>query len=77
MQLALAPTGIYFLNESFKPNGRIGFFDFATRETTPIFTLEKPLTVFGGLAVSPDGRSLLYAQNELDDSYIVLVKNFR
>ena len=73
----LVPTGIYFLNESFKPNGRIGFFDFATSETTPIFSLEKPLTVFGGLAVSPDGRSLLYAQNELDDSYIVLVKNFR
>jgi Tol biopolymer transport system component len=73
----LVPTGIYFVNESFKPNGRIGFFDFATRETTPIFSLEKPHTLYGGLAVSPDGRSLLYAQTELDDSYIMLVKNFR
>jgi Tol biopolymer transport system component len=73
----LVPSGIYFLNEGFRPNGRIGFFDFATRETTPIFSLEKPFTEFGGLAVSPDGRSLLYAQNELDDSYIMLVKNFR
>ena len=73
----LIPTGIYFLDESFKPNGRIGFFDFVTRETTPIFSLEKPYTQFGGLAVSPDGRSLLYAQNELDDSYIMLVKSFR
>jgi Tol biopolymer transport system component/DNA-binding winged helix-turn-helix (wHTH) protein len=73
----LVPAGIYFLNESFKPNGRIGFFDFATGETTPIFNLEKPLTIFGGLAVSPDGRSLLYTQTELDDSYIMLVKNFR
>jgi Tol biopolymer transport system component/DNA-binding winged helix-turn-helix (wHTH) protein len=73
----LVSTGIYFLNENFKPNGRIGFFDFATRETTPIFSLEKPRTLFGGLAVSPDGRSLLYAQTELDDSYIMLVKNFR
>jgi Tol biopolymer transport system component/DNA-binding winged helix-turn-helix (wHTH) protein len=73
----LVSNGIYFLNESIKPNGRIGFFDFATRETTPIFSLGKPHTFMGGLAVSPDGRSLLYAQTELDDSYIMLVKNFR
>jgi hypothetical protein len=58
------------------PNGRIEFFDFATREKTPIFSLEKPAS-HGGLAVSPDGRSLLYGQNEFWDSYIMLVKNFR
>ncbi len=51
--------------------------DFATRETTPIFSLEKPASRFGGLAVSPDGRSLLYGQNEFKDSYIMLVKNFQ
>jgi Tol biopolymer transport system component len=73
---ALARTGIYFLNRSIRPNGRIEFFDFATRETYPILTLEKPAPDFGGLAISPDGRSLLFGQTELDDSDIMLVKNF-
>ena len=73
----LTRTGIYFLNRSGPPNGRIEFFDFATRNTAPIFSLEKPASAFGGLAVSPDGRSLLYGQIEVDDSSIMLVKNFR
>jgi len=74
---ALARTGIYLLNESAEPNGRIEFFDFATRETTPLFRLQKPVLGPGGLALSPDGSSLLYGQNEFLDSYIMLVKNFR
>src|ERR1700692_2502965 len=67
----LVRNGIYFLNQSVPPHGRIDFFDFATRETTPILSLEKPASSYGGLAVSPDGRSLLYGQNELEDSYIM------
>jgi serine/threonine protein kinase/Tol biopolymer transport system component len=73
----LARTGIYFLNSSAKPNGRIEFFDFATRKTSSVFSLEKPSPTFAGLAVSPDGRSLLFGQSEYDDSNIMLVKNFR
>jgi Tol biopolymer transport system component/DNA-binding winged helix-turn-helix (wHTH) protein len=74
----VARNGIYFLNLSHTPNGRIEFFDFATNETTPIVGLEKPAAgPDGGLAVSPDGRSLLYSQNESEDSTIMLVKNFR
>ena len=73
----LVRNGIYFLNLSDTPNGRIEFFDSATRQTTPIFALERPAPSYGGLAVSPDGRSLLYGQNEFLDSYIMLVKNFR
>lgn len=69
-------TGIYFLNESVTPNGRIEFFDFGTHQKFPILTLEKP-SFIGGLAVSRDGRSLLYGQTELEDSYLLLVKNFR
>jgi dipeptidyl aminopeptidase/acylaminoacyl peptidase len=72
----LARNGIYFLNLSETPNRRIEFFDFATRETTPIFALQKP-DGYGGLAVSPDGKTLLYGQDEFEDSYIMLVKNFR
>jgi len=73
----LVRTGIYFLNLSAKPSGRIEFFDFATRKTTAIFSLEKPPPSIGGLAVSPDGKSLLFGQSEFDDSNIMLVKNFR
>jgi hypothetical protein len=58
-------------------DGRIEFFDFATGEMTPIFGLEKPVSGYGGLTISPDGKSLLYCQTDLDDSYIMLVKNFR
>ncbi len=74
---ALAPSGIYYLNRDFQPNGRIEFFDFVTRATTPIFALEKPASDFGGVTLSPDGKSLLFGQRELDESYIMLVKNFR
>jgi hypothetical protein len=73
----LTRTGIYFIDKDFKPNGRIEFFDLGSRETTPIFSLEKPASDFGGLAISPDGRSLFYGQTDLDDSYNMLVKNFR
>ena len=73
----LAPGGIYFLEYNFNPYGRIDFFDFATRSITSILALEKPISTFGGLALSPDGKSLLFGQNEVDESYIMLVKNFR
>ncbi len=74
---AVARDGIYFLNLDFPPNGRIEFFDFAHGQSTPIFALDKPASIFGGLALSPDGKSLLFGQNELDESYIMVMKNFR
>ena len=74
---ALAPTGIYYLNESAEPNGTIEFFDFASHQTNPILNLEKQAPDIGGLAISPDYRSVLYGQIELDESYLMLVKNFR
>jgi serine/threonine protein kinase/Tol biopolymer transport system component len=73
----LAPEGIYFLNYAFDPYGRLEFFDSATHSNIPIFALEKPVPQFGGLTLSPDGKSLLFGQNEIDESYIMLVKNFR
>jgi Tol biopolymer transport system component/predicted Ser/Thr protein kinase len=73
----LAPSGIYFLDLTFKPFGRIEFFDYSTRSITPIFTVEKPVPHFGGLTLSPDGKSLLFGQSEVDEFYLMLVKNFR
>jgi len=74
---ALAPGGIYFVNQDVPPNGRIEHFDFATGQSTPILKLEKPNPRFGGLALSPDGKSLLFAQSEIQESHVMLVKNFR
>jgi hypothetical protein len=73
----LAPGGIYLVNQNVPPNGRIEYFDFATGRSTPILNLEKASPLFGGLTLSPDGKSLLYGQSELDESYVMLVKNFR
>jgi hypothetical protein len=47
----------------------------ATKKTRHVHSLEKP---WGwGLAVSPDNQSLLFVQNEFEQSNIVVVKNFR
>jgi hypothetical protein len=73
----LGRTGIYVLNVTAEPNGRIDFFDFATRKMTPIFDLQKPAPFYGGMTVSPDGRSLLFVQSDFDDSSIMLMKNFQ
>jgi hypothetical protein len=73
---ALARNGIYFVSYSKKafPNATLEFFEFATHRIIPISTLDKPSQ---GLALSPDGRSILYARNEFSQSNIMLVKNFR
>jgi Tol biopolymer transport system component/DNA-binding winged helix-turn-helix (wHTH) protein len=73
----LTRDGIYFENPNFPPNGRIEYFDFAHGQTTPILALDKPASLFGGLAVSPDGKSLIFGLNELSESYIMVMKNFR
>ena len=66
---ALARNGIYFLDDE------LNFFDFATGKRTSVYASEKPLMM--GLAVSPDGKSILYPQIEFAESSIMLLKNFR
>ena len=70
---ALARNGIYFLQHA-KGGAVLNFFDFATGETVPISTSERQNYI--GLALAVDGRSILYAENESEDSTIMLVKNF-
>jgi Tol biopolymer transport system component/serine/threonine protein kinase len=71
---ALASKGIYFLDSSFKPHGRIEYFDFASLHTVPIFVFDKPAR--GSLTLSTDQKSLLFDQIDSLDFYIMLVKNF-
>jgi hypothetical protein len=76
---ALASNGIYFRDaKKSKDNHDIGvlnFFEFATRKTITISTLDQPQGL--GLTVSADGRSVLYDDNGDAESSIMLVKNFR
>jgi hypothetical protein len=73
---ALTRNGIYFFDESNKgAKAGVKFFDFATREKISISAADSSSF---GLAVSPDGRSILYShyEAESDESNIMLVKNF-
>ena len=88
---AIVRNGIYFLYETSAvagvdfadpavttpPPGKsnIGFLEFATGKTILISSLDKP--AWFGLAVSPDGRSIVFDQNDFSESTIMLVKPFR
>ena len=72
---ALTSDGIYFLRFDNSPHVTVQFFDFASRKTIPIWTFEKEPG--WGLAMSRDGKSILYVQNEFAESNIMLVENFR
>jgi Tol biopolymer transport system component len=67
--------GIYFAPED-SPRS-IRYFDFKTKQVRQIFDVEKDLDVGGGLAVSPDGRWILYSQVDGQGGDILLVENFR
>ncbi len=75
---AVVEEGIYFLNIKAKPRPAIEFYRFATRRATRVFVPEKdPLYADVGLALSPDGRWILYVQMDQTQSDIMLVENFR
>jgi Tol biopolymer transport system component len=67
----LTGEGIYFYNDH---TNAIDFFGFATRRITQI---AKPERRGGPLALSPDGRWILFDQVDLDTSHIMLVEDFR
>jgi len=72
-----APTaeGIYFYDA---PAKAIEFFSFNTRKVARVAKPEKPPLFYSpGFAVSPDGRSILFAQQDQAESHIMLVENFR
>jgi Tol biopolymer transport system component len=71
----LTRQGIYFLDSSAEPNASLKFFEFASGKQFTIYIPSKRAEQ--GLAVSPDGRSVVYVQRELAESSIMLVKNFQ
>ncbi len=68
--------GIYFLDWDATPP-EIDFFDFVTRHVKQIATVDRAKGIWGGFAVSPDGRWMLFARVDQIDSEIMLVENFR
>ena len=68
---ALADKGIFFIP---RDEAAVWFLDFSTRAIRSVATLEEPL---GDLAVSPDGRTILYSQRDNVGSDLMLVENFR
>jgi serine/threonine protein kinase/Tol biopolymer transport system component len=76
---ALLEQGICFLNQRALPQPTLEFFNFATSQVTLFGRLERG-RAFGsspGVAVSQDGRWILYSQVDQNDNDIMLVENFR
>jgi Tol biopolymer transport system component/DNA-binding winged helix-turn-helix (wHTH) protein len=71
---AVTHNGIYFFTWRKDKKSGVAFFDFASRKESLLAPIDKPSL---GLALSPDGRSILYVQTEWVRSSIMLVKNFR
>ena len=79
---AVAPKGIYFMRppEPGDPEAvfSVRFFDFATEGRETIFTLPPNVRPSGGgLAVSPDEQTILYAQQDNVSSDLMLVEGLR
>jgi len=70
--------GIYFVTAATPAQPLLEFFSFATGKISEIARLERdPDKFVPGLAVSPDGRRLLYVQRDQSGSDIMMVENFR
>jgi Tol biopolymer transport system component len=74
---AVVNDGIYFINSTAKEGVDIEFLDFATRKVKQVAALGKVEILPFALAVSPDRRQFLYAQNDNPGGDIMLVENFR
>jgi len=75
---AVQEQGIYFVAPVASGRPAIKFFSFATRRVMQLGVIERdPLQGPPGLTVSPDGRSVLYAQADQSISDIILIENFR
>jgi len=68
----VVPGGIYFVPAR-EPKS-VHYFDFSKKKIRKIF--EVPKNFGNALSVSPDGRWLLYAQQDQENTDIMLVENF-
>jgi Tol biopolymer transport system component len=74
---ALSNDGIYFIHVDGERVISIQFFDFSSRKTKLVASLGKIRVEALGIAVAPDGRQILYTQDDQNSTDITLVENFR
>jgi hypothetical protein len=73
----VAENGIYYATGS-TAGPRLNFLDFRTGDARVVSALAKaPDITIPSLAVSPDGRRILYAQYDQSGSNIMMVEGFR
>ena len=72
---ALGSEGIYFLKFRKFPEAAIEFQDLRTGKTSVVWTLDKKLG--WGMSLSADGKSVVYVQDQFEESNLMMVKNFR
>jgi Tol biopolymer transport system component len=75
-QWTVGKEGVYFFRTPDKM-GRsdICFYELATGQTRKVLTIQRP--VDNHIAVSPDGRTILYPQSDESRSVLMLVDNFQ
>ena len=72
---AVVDQGLWFINWTKPGDAALQFLEFASGKVTKVAPISK--TLAAGLAVSPDGRTILYAQYDHRGSELTLVENFR
>jgi len=80
LNLAIVGNGLYFVPQKNEAAMSIQFLGFETGQIKSVANFEKRLRLgasSAGLAVSPDGRWILYSQVEQSGSELMLVENFR
>ena len=73
-RILLVDAGVYFIPAGNAAGGSIKFLSFATNKITQVTSSEKRLD--DGLALSPDGRWILFTQYDQAGSELMLVDNF-
>lgn len=70
---AIVENGIYFVDGLTKP-GWIQFLDFSSREVHNVAPIGSRSKMTGGLAVSPDGGTLLSTQRDIENKDVMLLR---
>ncbi len=75
---AIGKEGIYYVDIRVRPYGTIDFYSFTIRQVKRLMLLDKePDSWDGALAVSPDGRWILFLQPDSQIQDPILMENFR
>jgi Tol biopolymer transport system component len=74
---AVTEAGLYLLDVDADPSPTILYYNFQTRQLTPVLRLKQnPIPWTANLAASRDGRTLLFAEGDSKSS-ITMVENFQ